>query len=133
MNIHPGQNPYQQKGWAPQQQWPPNGHQYAQGWQSYQQQPTQWQQPPAGLPGLPQQWQQPSPASTANIPAIISLVSGLIGLLVLAIVFGPLVLISGVVGVHLAGQGRSGKGLAIAGIALGAAGTLVAAVLYGFG
>lgn len=60
------------------------------------------------------------PIKRTNGMAIAALVIGIIGLLVLQIILGPLAIIFGAVGLNFAKNNNgSGKGLAIAGLVLG--------------
>lgn len=69
----------------------------------------------------------PAPEPPANIAAIIAVVSGLLGLVVLPILFGPAALIAGFVGEHLARNGGRKLGrVAILGLILGALCTYLA-------
>jgi hypothetical protein len=52
--------------------------------------------------------------------AIAALVCGIIGLFFLSIILGPLALIFGIIALRRANAGASGRGMAIAGIVLGA-------------
>ena len=70
--------------------------------------------PPPGYGGYPQPVQQGS-----NGLAIAGLVCGIISLLLLWFILGPLAIIFGGIGLSRANKGASGKGMAIAGIVLG--------------
>jgi hypothetical protein len=74
-------------------------------------------QPPGPAPGEPSPYEAPRPAGTDGV-AIASLVTGILGLALVAVGLG----IAGLV--RIKKSGRSGKGLAIAGIVLGALGTV---------
>ncbi|WP_407319357.1 DUF4190 domain-containing protein [Isoptericola halotolerans] len=74
-------------------------------------------QPPAPGPGGPSPYEAPRPAGTDGV-AIASLVTGILGLALVAVGLG----IAGLVRVKK--SGRSGKGLAVAGIVLGVLGTI---------
>lgn len=79
-------------------------------------------------------WGPPTPQQKAsvNVWAIVSVASGAVGLLVLAILLGPLALITGLVGEYLSRKrGLGGQKLAILGILLGAVNTLLAAQAFG--
>lgn len=85
-----------------------------------QQAPPQWQQvPPPGYysPYSPQAL--PQQAAGPNVAAIIALVSGLVGILILPIILGPVALISGVVGHSVARHRGVGEKMSLAGILLG--------------
>lgn len=75
------------------------------------------QQQPYGAP--PGYGGYPQPAKSSNGMAIAGLVCGIVGLLILAVVLGPLAIIFGGVGLSRSNKGASGKGMAIAGIVLG--------------
>ena len=68
---------------------------------------------PPGYGGYPQ------PAKTSNGLAIAGLVCGIVGVLIFAIILGPLAIIFGGVGMSRANKGASGKGMAIAAVVLG--------------
>lgn len=74
--------------------------------------PNQQYGPPPGYGD----YQQPRPG---NGLAIASLVCGIIGIIIFAIVLGPLSIVFGGVGLSRANKGASHKGIAIAGLVLG--------------
>jgi hypothetical protein len=95
---------------GPDDQQPQQYPQYGQPGPYQQQYPSA---PPPGYGGYPR-------PRGANGLAIAALVCGIIGLFFLSIVLGPLALIFGIIGLRRANAGASGRGMAIAGIVLGA-------------
>jgi Domain of unknown function (DUF4190) len=111
---------------------PPYGQQPNQAgsppsWSAPSGEPTYPQAPPPppgyGYGGYPQ------PQTRSNGLAVASLVCGIIGLLIFGVVLGPLAVVFGAIGLSRANQGASGKGMAIAGLVLGAVATILAIVL----
>lgn len=94
-----------------------------------QQQAWHWQQHEAGLArraGPPPVLPAPAPARQVNVAAIVGVVAGAVGLLVLPLVLGPAAAIAGLVGAAQAQKiGRGGR-LASLGVVLGLIITLVA-------
>ena len=86
--------------------------------------PAGQQYPPAPPAGYGEPYQQPPSQSKAM--AIASLVLGIVSLLLFGIIAGPLAIIFGALRVK---PGSAGRGMAIAGIILGALGTIGAIVL----
>jgi hypothetical protein len=74
------------------------------------------QRPPSGRPA-PEQ---------ANGPAVGALVCGVIGIFLLQIILGPIAIILGFLGLNRANRGARHRGLAMAGIILGA----IAVILF---
>jgi hypothetical protein len=101
-------------------------------------QESQQRHPQYGQPG-PYQQQYPSapppgyggypPPARSNGLAIAALVCGLVGLLIFWFILGPLAVIFGGVGLSRAKRGAPGRGMAIAGIALGIADIVVYVIL----
>jgi hypothetical protein len=73
--------------------------------------------------------QAPATGTRSNGLAIASLVCGIVGLLVFAIILGPLAVIFGGVGLSRANSGAGHRGMAIAGIVLGIVDVLLFVVL----
>jgi hypothetical protein len=61
--------------------------------------------------------------------AIASLVCGIVGFIVFGVILGPLAVVFGSIGLSRANRGASGKGMAIAGLILGAIATVLAIIL----
>jgi uncharacterized protein DUF4190 len=80
----------------------------------------------AGYTGQPANAQQ---SHVGNGLAIAGLVCGLVGLLFLPIVLGPLAIVFGAIGLSRANRGAGHKGMSIAAIVLGIA-DLVVMVVY---
>ncbi|MBC7290107.1 MAG: DUF4190 domain-containing protein [Actinotalea sp.] len=82
---------------------------------------------PPGAWGPPPEW---TPPPRTNPLAVTALVVGILGLLVFPLVLSPVALVLGIVGVlQVRRTGEQGTGLAVAGIVLGAVGTLVSLAL----
>ncbi|PZS14037.1 MAG: hypothetical protein DLM57_15315 [Pseudonocardiales bacterium] len=97
--------------------WPPNGEQ------------QQFPPPPqySGYqPGPGNQY--PSPPA-GNGLAVTAMVLGIVGLLVLGVILGPLAVVFGLIGLRRANGGASGKGMAIAGVILGIIDTVLSLTL----
>jgi len=76
--------------------------------------------PPPGYPSGPQYGGYPQPTQQGNGLAIAGFVCGLVGLLILNIILGPLALIFGGIGLSRANKGAPHRGLAIGAFVLGA-------------
>jgi len=79
---------------------------------------TQYQ----AMPGQTGDTTQPK---SGNGLAVASLVCGIIGIFIFSVILGPLALIFGIIGLQRANRGAKGRGMAIAGIVLGAIATVL--------
>jgi len=77
----------------------------------------------------PQQPNSPATGRGGNGLAIAGLVCGLVGLLVLSVVLGPLAMIFGGVGLARAKRGEGHRGMSIAAVVLGAVDLILGVVL----
>ncbi len=82
----------------------------------------------------PPSWSwSPNPSRTTNFPALIGVVSGLVGFLVIPILLGPVAVVCGIVGYHLAARpdGPGHQRMAAAAVVVGALATLGALARMG--